>query len=128
MDVETECICDCSKRKERVLGGAGELLRTILDEHGMISLSSWRDSRDTFFGNLNQSLLDHIFVPRAFLLSKLSAGPLFGMGKKLQLVQKKSIFDHVPVHCTFNYLLAHPCPQARHHRKLNFLMASPSRR
>ena len=63
---------------------------------------------ETCFGNFNQSLLDHIFVPRAFIPTFKSTGPLYGLGKRLQAVPKHGLFDHTPVHCTMLYLLAHP--------------------
>ena len=37
-----------------------------------------------------------------------TAGPLANMGKKLQLIQKNALADHLPVHSVFMYFLAHP--------------------
>jgi hypothetical protein len=60
-------------------------------------------------------MIDHLIQPKALLQTKKSAGPLFGMGKKLQLVLKNSVFDHVPVHGVFEYILQHPSREQVHY-------------
>lgn len=49
-EVDIDCVSWHATRRERVSGGAGALLRPILDYHDMESISSYRDSRDTCSG------------------------------------------------------------------------------
>ena len=94
VDLGSSCVSSSAARRERIPGGAGELLRALLEAHDLVSISSWSDSRDTFFGNWSSSLLDHLFLPQPFLQAVRSAGPLAGMGKKLQLIRRKNVGPH----------------------------------
>ena len=69
-----------------------------MDGHDLVSFSAWEDSRDTFFGNQGQSLIDHLILPRALLQTTKISGTTLWNGKKLQLVLKNKVFDHIPVH------------------------------
>ena len=83
-------------------------MRILFDAHFMSAVSSWDDARPTFFGNTgSQSLIDHIFMPTSMLDAARSAGPLMGMSKRLQLINKRGPADHASVHVHFWYLRAH---------------------
>ena len=108
IDVPTACISQPATRLERIKNGAGEGVRTLMDLHGMASLSSWNDARPTLFGsNGNESLIDHWFFPAALLDAVFTAGPLMGMAKRLQLIRRPCAADHVPVHVGIWYLRRH---------------------
>ena len=105
--IETSAVSEGAARLERFPGAAGELLRELLDTHGMASASSWTDSRPTFFGNNHsESLLDHICLPLALIEAVRTAGPLYSMARKLQLIRRRSLADHSPVHVVAWYLFS----------------------
>ena len=90
ISLETNAIAEGAKRLERLDGGAGELLRPLLDEYALASLSSWSDYRDTFYGNRSSSLLDHVFMPIALAPGIRSSGVLMRAGRRLQLIKKRT--------------------------------------
>ena len=108
---QVTCIVDEAFNRERIAGGAGELMREALEEHGLFSLSTALDQRHTFFGNDSSSLIDHIFGPSALQASLLSAGPLYDLSKRLQLIRRRGLADHVIIHSNFLYVLSHGRPQ-----------------
>ena len=61
--LESPCISKQAARREHIHGGAGELLRAILEERHLAAQSSWSDSRTTFFGNCSDTLIDHLYGP-----------------------------------------------------------------
>jgi len=105
--IETEAISLFAVRQEKLAGGAGELLRQVLDLHGLCSVSSWWDSRSTFFGNNSQSLIDHLCWPKQLLDMTISAGPLASLSRRLQIIKRRGKADHLLVHGTCHYLLEH---------------------
>ena len=46
---DTQCISPSGARLERLPGGAGALMRAVLDKHNMFCASASNDSRDTFW-------------------------------------------------------------------------------
>ena len=101
-----------SARQERHVGGPGDSLRPILDQYGLAAISAWSDSRDTFHGNFSSSLIDYLFLPVALADRIRSSGTFYNAAKKLQLIRKRGIADHVPVHVVTMYLLQHPSHEA----------------
>jgi hypothetical protein len=106
---DLSCVSPEARNREKKPGGAGELFRELLTTHGMASLSTWFDQRPTFYGNTgSSSMIDHLCGPEALVHSLRSAGPLGGMSRRLQLIQKRGHADHLLVHAVFYYVLAHP--------------------
>ena len=105
---ECHCIAKESIRREKIPGGAGELFRSLLLAHQLASLSSWTDSRPTFYGNYSESLIDHLCGPVALIDVMKSSGVLSKLSTRLQLINKRGLADHLFVHTTFWYLLQHP--------------------
>ena len=110
IECDTCCMSVASKRRERIPGGAGELVRAICETFSLGSISSWDDSRNIFFGNAlnSDSLIDHLFVPLNLIPGKRSAGPLMHMGK-IQVIVRNEPADHVPVHAVIFTSLSTPC-------------------
>ena len=65
--IETCAMPELACRKERIHGGAGQLLREVLEAFFMTALSAMSDDRNTFHGNTHGSLIDFIFGPDSLL-------------------------------------------------------------
>ena len=89
LEIETKVVHPRAKRVEKVEGGAGSLIRPMLEHFEMVSMSSWLDDRDTYFGNHSSSLIDHIFAPAALATGIRSSGPLMRASRRLQLIKQK---------------------------------------
>ena len=104
---------DHAKRQERILGGAGELLRAALEAFDFAAQSCQTDSRTTFHGNNDSaSLVDYIFAPYSLVESTRSAGSLYKAAKRLQLIHRKGLADHTPVHWVVWYSSVHDASSA----------------
>ena len=74
--LESTVVSELAAGKENLPGGAGESLRSVLEAHDLVSVSSWWGGRPTFFGTGSHcSLLDHLFLPSALLQAVRTAGP-----------------------------------------------------
>ena len=74
-------VSEDGRRKEKIHGGAGKLLRGLLHAHELAALSCWEDQSSTVFG-----IHGDCFV----------AGPLNSIGKCQQLIRKRGLADLVP--------------------------------
>ena len=96
-------------QRERIASGAGELLRHLLDSFGLGIVPAWDNARHTYFGNFSgSSLIDYLAIPLPLIPGTLSAGPLLKLGRRMQLINRRTVADHLPVHASFYYLLQHP--------------------
>ena len=57
-------------------------------------------------------MIDYLFLPVALADRIRTSGTLYNAAKKLQLIRKRGIADHVPVHVVTMYLLQHPSYEA----------------
>ena len=97
-------------------------LQEVQDLHELASGSSLFDSSDTFYGNSSSSLIDHLFAPQVLIDALRSSGPLVDMSKRLQLIKRRFLAEHLFVHCFFYFVR----PGVRHFGKIISPMASIS--
>ena len=108
INLDTSVVPPQAARVEKLPGGAGELFRLILEQHDMFSATAWFDPRATYFGNESQSLIDHICIPWGLYGAVRSAGPLYTMSKRLQLIMRNAMADNAVLHLVVMYIFSHP--------------------
>ena len=108
--VETNAVGARGARNERCRGGAGEMMRELLEKHGMAAANTFGDTSDTCYGDGSSSLVDYVCLPEVLVGAMRSAGPLRRLGSRLQLIPDVRVRDHLPVHVVFPYLLHYPDP------------------
>ena len=89
--LESTVVSELAAGKENLPGGAGESLRSVLEAHDLVSVSSWWDGGPAFFGTGSHcSLLDHLFLPSALLYyfrrhvsSQIHSAPQFQVSEEL---------------------------------------------
>ena len=87
-----------ARRLERLTGGAGTRIRQLAEAYSLAAHSANMDDRNTWFSparNGPSSLINYIFAHEDAQV--LSAGPLYGLSRKLQYIHIVQLADHVPV-------------------------------
>ena len=91
---------------------AADALIPFLELHDLAVVQSFGKPLPTFFGNKGgSSQIDFWIIPRSSLEAVRSEGPLYNMGRKLQVINTKAPRDHVPTHTVCWY--EHPPPANR---------------
>lgn len=101
-DVETMAVGP-ARTDERMIGGAGQRFRELLEDAQMFSASTMGKVVPTFYGcKDNVSMIDHVGVPLTVGNSVVSCGPLRGLGRRLQAIRSRFPRDHLPAHIAFH--------------------------
>lgn len=105
-------ICAARTEREHL---AARLLRPVLMEFDLCSVSAARLESPTFFGPKSNSVIDHFFVPVEAVQAVQRVTTLRRSMRVLQLVRTKEPRDHAPVAMTLRLSDLHP-PHVVHPR------------
>ena len=85
------------------------MFRNVLKQHRLNAFNTHSDDSFTFYNSsgTGKSRIDFVCMPQELFQAVSHAGVCEGAGRRLQLVNVRRLFDHVPVQVSLSYSLDH---------------------
>eukprot|EP00959_Pyramimonas_sp_CCMP1952_P268129 5606390-Pyramimonas_sp.AAC.1 len=107
--------------RENIVGGAGQLVRELMEEFGFVVLGVRDRVEDTWFGQDGiSSRVDYIFGPVVAQNLINTAGPLMRVMRQHQRIPSRHPRDHIPLHCNLKWSFVEPEQLGRNRLHWNF--------